>query len=247
MAHIPLARIAIPLIAGIIISLLFEVAINNLFFFSACVALIATASILHRIHLNYNHRWLFGLLISLFFVFVGIKLCEQHKQLNRSNHFGNYAHSEGSALIRITEPVSEKENSFMLKGVVNSIFYNDTIIDVNGNIILYMQKDDKVSELNYGDIIITENNFQRVNPSSNPHEFNYKKFLEYNNIFHQSYRRSEEWMHTGINNGNFLLKKAHQIRNIALEIFQNNNISGKEYAVVSALVLGHRDYLDDEL
>jgi competence protein ComEC len=44
-----------------------------------------------------------------------------------------------------------------------------------------------------------------------------------------------------------LIASAHKLREKALNALQKNNISGREFSVVSALLLGYREYLDEDL
>lgn len=243
-----MVRIVIPFCAGIMLAIYYGLIINNALFWVSSLLLFSSLLILNGYFKpGYSYRYLFGLVVCILLIMCGIKITEANHQLKDKYHFSHYGDIQGYAAIKLTEAVSEKANSFQVNGKVICILGSDTAIGVNGKIILYLEKNDKASVLNYGDIIITENRFQPTRPPSNPNEFNFRQFLERNNVFHQSYRRADEWHATGINKGNIILNKVHEIRNTALLILERNNVTGREFAVASALVLGFRDNLDREL
>jgi competence protein ComEC len=149
--------------------------------------------------------------------------------------------------IKLIEPVEEKTNSYQIIGRVTHVVAQDSIKPVMGKIILWIEKDSIAPKLMYGDVILTDNFYQQVKEPQNPNTFNYKQFLARQNIFHQSYRRSGEWYHTNINEGNPLISLALKMRNKALTTLENNHVQGKDFAVASALLLGYREFLDEDL
>ncbi|MFO8068205.1 MAG: ComEC/Rec2 family competence protein, partial [Bacteroidales bacterium] len=246
-AQIPLVRIAIPFIAGILLSITTGLKINGPVFYSTSLSLLLLLFLINKYATDYKYKNLYGIALCVLLLLLGMKICQQYNQLENPNHFSYYGNRDDYALLQLTSPVSEKPNSFQLKAKVTSIANDSMCNSVSGNIIIYLEKCPDAEKLKYGDIIITKNDFQETRPPSNPNEFNYKRFLAYSNIHHQAYRRSDDWQFTGKNSGNHFIKATHKLRDKSLEILKSNNISGKEYAVASALVLGYREYLDDEL
>jgi competence protein ComEC len=248
LAQIPMVRLVIPFLAGILLALCIDISINNIIFTTFVLSsLVFLISVNFLYKTSYQNRWIFGATVAFLLIILGIKTIEVHNQLNDKNHF-SYLHSnQGQAIIKVTESVTEKNNSFQLNGNVIYIIGQDSTYSTIGKIVIYLEKDSLASKIRYGDIIITEFNFNETQPPSNPNQFNYKKFLANNNIFHQAYRRSGEWYNTGINKGNWLLSNANSLRDNALSILEKNNVNGKEYAVASALVLGYKENLDEEL
>lgn len=248
LAQIPMVRLVIPFLMGILLALCIDISINTILFatiiFSSLIILIVVN---YFYKTSYQYRWVFGATVVFLLAILGIKTVEVHHQLNDKNHFSYIQDYQGQAIIKVTEPVTEKNNSFQLNGNVICVIGKDSTFSTIGKIVIYLEKDSLASSIEYGDIIITEFNFQETQPPSNPNEFNYKKFLANNNIFHQAYRRSGDWHNSGINKGNWLLSNANMLRENALNILENNNIKGREYAVTSALVLGYKENLDEEL
>ena len=68
-----------------------------------------------------------------------------------------------------------------------------------------------------------------------------------NNVFHQVYFGKAAFSATGKIKGNALIKFALGARNRLLETMKQNGISGKEFAVAAALLIGYDDLLDANL
>ena len=247
-SNIPLVRIIIPVLAGII---LFS-HINYYFSLSEILAAIFSFFLLSfliewRLQQNFSFRFAFGLNVMLFMVLAGYVLAQGRFERNHPSHFSNFNPENSILRIRLIEPVSEKTNTYQIVGRATHILTNDSLIKVKGKLIAYLEKDSLSASLKYGDIIFIENNIQEVRSPQNPNAFNFRNFLANQNIFHQVYRRSGQWHQGGGNEGNIIVSFAHQMRQKALETLEANNIKGREFSVASALLLGYRDYLDEDL
>ncbi len=251
MAHysnIPLVRIIIPVLAGIILFTRIEYYFSLPQILTVISAFILVSLIIEwRLQQNFSFRFSFGLNIMIFMVFAGYLLAQGRYERNHPAHFSNYSNENSLLRLRLIEPVSEKTNTYQIVGRATHILSGDTIVKVKGKLIAYFEKDSLSASLNYGDIIFIENNIQEVRPPQNPNAFNFKNFLANQNIFHQVYRRSGQWYQGSGNEGNIIVSFAHQMRQKALETLEANNISGREFSVASALLLGYRDYLDEDL
>jgi len=247
-AHIPLVRLFIPFLSGILF-VVFGGISNHLqellliFIFLAIIVFIN-----NKVLNQYNNRWLFGVLISIFFFFAGISITINYNEKNNHNHFSKYENKEDAyTILQIIEPVSERRNSFRLVCEAKNII-NDTIaLNVSGKIMLYVEKDSIASSLNYGDKIITNNIFTKIQAPKNPNQFNYKRFLAFNNIYYQGYRSSGHYFVISENNGSIVLSHALSLRERAMSTLKKHSIKDREFAVLSALLLGYRDYIDDRL
>ncbi len=247
LSQFPLVRLVIPFGAGIVVYLVAGAHFPVVWFVAAySVFILIWAFATKFVASRYSLRWVFGVWVSLVLFVAGYHVAQYHNQLRKINHFSNFAQVEGNLLFRIIEPVSEKTNSFQVIGRVEQILTENESQGVGGKLMLYLQKDSLAERLKYGDYLLVENNFQELVPPKNPHEFNYARFLSYRNIFHQSYKTSDQWHATGHNRGSFLLKWSEYIRQEALKTFESN-FQGSEFAIVSALFLGYREYLDENL
>lgn len=247
-AHIPLARLLVPFTAGIIACLTGRIHFSILTFLSVYL-LLALLWLLGRKYFlaHYARRWIFGTWAAACLLVAGYHISQSHHQLSRADHFSHSHDKGGYLLLKVREPVSEKANSWQVIATVKKVITDEGEQKVSGRLMLYLQKDSLAASVRYGDFLLIENNFQEVGDPKNPAEFNYRRFLSYSNIFHQAYRASGQWQPTGRNEGFFLVRWSLAMRHKALKTFEDHHLSGREFAVVSALLLGFREYLDEDL
>lgn len=117
-----------------------------------------------------------------------------------------------------------------------------------GRLLIHINYTDSCClDLGYGDEIILQKNAQMVPPPFNPHEFNYKAYLQDRNIWHQSYLGIHQVIKTGANRGNVCLRFALACRREMLNKMERYIAHPDARAILSALVLGYRANLDKEL
>lgn len=247
-SYMPLPRLFLPFCAGIIFFLMISISLCSVYltytaFLLTTIWLILQFSLLNK-HIA---AWFHGCMISGLLFVAGFMLAQQHEQLNKPGHFSRYAGEDGYIVARVIEPVSERANSYRTVVAVET-FGNDSLVHkVQGRLMIYFEKDSLAAAIRYGELLFFENRYDLVSPPQNPNAFDYKSFLARKNIFHSAYFRSGSWHSTGERRGIFVIRWALFLREKALEIFSENHLSGREFAVVSALLLGYREYLDDDL
>lgn len=247
-AHIPLARLIVPLAAGIITSLTVRFDVPSKTFLYTYLLFWISGILARRIFSSdFPGRWVFGVWAFLFLFTTGYHISQNHREINRPDHFSHFADAGGQLLLRVREPASEKARSWQVIAEVERLFGDSTDRRVKGKILLYLEKDSLAAGLRYGDYLLLGNDYREVQAPRNPGEFNYQGFLALRNIYHQAWRASGTWQKTGENRGFFLIQWALGLREKALEVFRRNGPGDKEFAVVSALVLGYRDFLDEDL
>ena len=247
-AHIPLPRLLLPTITGIVLFLVFAYRFP-LWWFAAYYALVFAGWLVFKKYFlgHFSRRWVFGATAGVLLLGIGYQLGQVHHQLYRSDHFSRYHGQNGYLQLRVIEPVSEKTNSYQVISRVER-FFGDTLKKrVSGKLMVYLEKDSAAVSVRYGDILLIRNEYQPVRAPQNPGEFNYRRFLSFSNIYHSTYRRGDHWQYTGENQGFFLVAWSLALREKALRTLEEHHLSGREYAVVSALLLGYREYLDEDL
>ncbi len=196
---------------------------------------------------TYRSRWIGGGLIFLILFVGGYTLTSSHHQLNRPRHFSAYEGHGGYLRGRIKEPPRERANSYQVVLSVDLFGENGLLENVQGKLMLYLEKDSLAAGLKYGDQLVVPNRFELVSPPQNPSAFHYKQFLSHRQVFHTAYLPSGNWKSTGLFQGNRIVFSALAVRDYAMAVLEQHHLSGQEFAVVSALLLGYRELLDDEL
>jgi len=245
----PLPKLLLPFLLGVILYLsagdLLTLSagywLTGLFFGFCLLSLLVPVQ-------SFALRWVYGACVSLVLIAGGFQLARHHNQLLHPTHFSHFKDAEdGYLLVRIREPVSERANSFRVM-VAARVQGNDSLQRrVTGRLMLYLEKDSLVAGLGYGDELLIPERYEPQGPPGNPGGFNYSRFLAMGKVYHAAYIPSGQWRATGRNQGRVLMRAALSLRHRAMEVFLQNGITGDELAVVSALLLGYREYLDEDL
>ncbi len=246
--YLPLPRLFLPFCVGVLLYLqlgwqpdppyllLISIAISLPWLFNVLIKPAA-----------YARQWIFGFLVAVVLLAAGYMMAAQFDQYDRERHFKNWYGEDGFLLVHLIEPTSERANSWQLITKVVAFSNDSGMQDAEGRLMLYLEKDSLVEGLRYGDRLVIRNRYNNVRPPGNPGAFNYQRYLARQNIFHSTYIRSGEWHITGENKGRHYMRLALQLREVALAVFRENNLEGREFAVISALLLGFREYLDEDL
>jgi competence protein ComEC len=250
LAQIPLVRLLLPFISGVILGIYSNF---HLAFYTSAIVFICfgvTSYILKRNKSLKNLRtriWLTSILLYLCIFVTGILLSGTHKQIERENHFSNYYDKDVILEVQVKKPPTKKSRSLKIIGEVRKSLTDGKIIQTSGKILLYVKKDSLSQQIKYGDVLVIQPKLQEIAPPMNPMEFNYKQYLSFQNIYHQSYLNEQSWRFAGLNKGNFLLSKIFFLRE-KLKTVLNTYLNGKEEkAVAHAILIGNKDLLDDKL
>jgi competence protein ComEC len=240
----PMLRLIIPFVAGVVTwAFLLEFLSVDIGFaiygFAGILVLFVVCSLL----VNFKRRpHLYGLFLWPTLFVLGSNLT-----ISISNYsFPDYLKEEGfgqhqSFLAVIADQPQVKEKSVKVVADVA-----DSENRTNGKVLLYFEKDSVSAGLKYGQEILIRTQLQRVEGMGNPNEFNYARYLRFHDIIFRGYVKSEDWKTVskgspGIT-GWFL-----SVRSKLICLFEEAGLEDNTLSVASALVLGYRTDLDQEL
>ena len=242
----PLLRLLFPFLAGIMVELSsgsFGIGYGCIVATLLCLqGLLFLFSTYLKI---YRFRWFSGVMINLFLFIAGNTIADFHNTSNDPSYIGH--DPNGLFLATLTEPPSIRKSSFK---VVLDIRYhrrNGRWDRCRGFSVGFLKYDTTNPVLQYGDNILLHASLLKLNDNSNPHSFNYTRYLNNKNIYHQVFAGSADWKLIKLKPGGLVRKIAFQLRDRLLNILRDNKVTGKEFAVASALLLGYVDELDADL
>jgi competence protein ComEC len=244
--EVPLFRFIPVFIGGILTGIYFP-QINLLIAIIISGGLFLCISALHffskKFH-TFQYRWIFGLFSFILIYFLGLTLSLIHIEANYSNHFKRF---QSDQLIGfIDKPLKEKDKTFQT--IIKIISVKDSCwVRTTGNCLVYFEKNPLSENLKYGDLIFFNSIPSEVAPPSNPSQFDYKRWLSFNKIYHQAYLSNSSWKLLGHHYGNWLYDFAFSLRDKFLSVFRSYGIEGQDYAVLSALTLGYENDIDQEI
>tara|TARA_R100000750_G_scaffold62934_1_gene59413 strand:- start:100325 stop:102451 length:2127 start_codon:yes stop_codon:yes gene_type:complete len=245
--YIPLVRLLIPFIIGIIFAIYLPASssLPQYVFLGVVVSYIILFSI-KKINTNYQFRWVFGVLIYGSFILAAYSLTSIKTNQSHSSYQLN--DSENRFIIaEVIEPTEEKANSVKAVVEIIGLKTNEKWKNTNGKSIIYLQKDTLANRLKLGDIISFEPVLKDVPAPKNPHEFSFKRYLSYHLIHQQAYLRSNNWKIIHKNNDISIFAYASNIRKMLISKLEEMGVKDKQLNVASALVLGYKNEIDAQL
>ena len=195
---------------------------------------------------QFQTPFIFPILAFLLSFFIGFGATTFKNELNNKKHYSKQLQ------ISANEPVSAL---IIIEGVLKSTTYYNKyeaeVFQLNGNktigkILVNIKKDSTISQLQVDDHLLVKMVFNTIPEPLNPYGFNYKKYLQQQQIHYQISGENFQFLR---------LPKGNQtIKGIAANIREKINVAliqygfkNDELAVVNALLLGQRQHLTSEL
>lgn len=240
---LPFVRLLIPILLGIAIATYANIDSALLQFLLAGSFLLLL--LMMSIKSFRNHRYLVGYSITLLFFLLGLGRASfqapTHHPLALST-----ADAEQYAIGTIaSDPVLKNTLRFEMN--VHSIGKSlDSLNRANEKILAYLRTTDTTAIYRIGDKVAIKGVIRDVPPPANPHQFNYQRYLYFNNIRYQSFVDTSDWNIVPATSPPFL-RRIQRIRHTALAILQQHLKDDQAYAVGTALILGYKDAITDEI
>lgn len=192
---------------------------------------------------------LIGLNAFLLLFLFGYWLTDSKTESTSASHLLHIAETDTIQYYEATiySEVQEKTNSKKAEMQVSRIRVDGNWQTVEGLIIAYFSKDDSIYQPKYGDRLIVKGSPQLIQPPANPHEFDYKRYLEFHQIHHQHFLKKPNYQFIRHEPKHEFFALSLKIRHKADSIFKINITSDQEYAIATALVLGVKDGLDNSI
>ncbi len=238
----PFVRLLLPLAVGIILCLIFPAALFFKLFLPLICSIPLILFFLYRKH--FVRHYLFGFLTCIFLCGAGFMLCMLHQE----EDYPINSNGTQMMLVRLLSDCSEKEKHFKAFAKIEMIRTEGGWVrePLKGDLLLYLTKDLAASRLLYGDELLVCTPIHTVPPPKHG-MFNYKTYLADRNVYFQTYVRSHCWKFISGQHGNTFILWCKAWRNRMLDLFRAHDITGNEFSVGSALLLGYEDKLDKGL
>lgn len=189
-----------------------------------------------------QHRY-FTISTFITFIVIGIASITFNKSIQNKNHYSPYLSETNNTSILIIDEIL-KPNSYNNRYFANVTSVNS--IKVQGKILLNILKDSANKTINVDDKLYISHGFDPIKAPLNPYQFNYKEYLENQQIHHQISIKNKEYLllksdYQSIKGWAFSIRK--QI-NIALTKY---NFKGDQLSIINALLLGQRQEISKNI
>ena len=184
----------------------------------------------------------FVLLIGFIFFLIGIFILHNGDVTKDENYFIKHVENHSLVVLKIKNIL--KSGNYHQKYIAEVIQVDHKF--TKGDVLLNIEKDCVLVNFNVDDKILIKNNFTLVNKPLNPHQFNYKKYLENKGIYQQISSTKNEILLLE-SDPSSLLGVIHKIRLKIQNSLSLYNFSKDELSVMNALLLGQRQDISEEL
>ncbi len=237
----PFVRLLIPLIIGIVLSL--KINVPDFWIYLIAIVSFIAFTILQFIR-SYSLNKYTGIVVNIFLVAVGVIITNTKQEIVENSTLTDY---KGFIIGEIYEDPKFNEKTVSAKLEIIAIRDNEDWLSTSGKTLLYIERNEHSENLSVGNQIIFTPSLSEIENSGNPEEFNYKKYLAYNFIENTDYLSAEDWQIIDSSGGRTMQTRALSIRQFLIEKLEETGISNDELAVISALALGYKNDLSDEL
>lgn len=237
----PFVRITLALIAGIVFSLITE--ITSIYIILTFFCLFAVFLFLH-IRSKFSQSIFAGIAINLILFSAGAVLTSVQ---NESARLSSGETKEGLLIGEINADPKTGEKTVSLEVNILAVKNKNSWLSAQGKTLLFLENDQRVAELKPGDKIVFSPQLNEIENKGNPEEFDYKKYLSYNLILSSDYLKSDEWQLLETDHNINIRYRFLRFRTGLIKKLEELGLNNDELAVASALALGYKDSLSDEV
>ncbi len=246
--EVPFLRLIFFFVLGIVTSILQNITPNliyNFAFYSVCGVAIITLLVYRRFKI-YLFRGFTGILIYVSLFLAGLVITNQRKQIFEPNHFSK---TEATEFIGVVNE-KPKIKGDIARFIVN-VKYNvagKSVSPSTGKLLVALRFDSTQNlAINYGDLLLLKAKYKETEPPYNFAEFNYRRYLSLQNVYHQTFINRKQIDVIGKNEGNPIIAFALHFRDQQIKKFNRFLTDNDAKAVASTLILGYRENLDKHL
>ncbi len=183
----------------------------------------------------------FEVLTSLTTLCLGILVVGISMNRGMSHHYTRLdLNKEKAWQVKVIEVL--KPNNYSQRYVTQIIAADDKL--VSGKLLLSLTVDSTIKELQVDDELLIHTKPESIRPPSNPHQFDYRSYLEKQGIQHQI-RTDFASIITKVSAHKTLFGVASKFREHIISKLKEKDFGAEEMGVIQALLLGKRDDISE--
>lgn len=242
---VPCFRLALPFVIGLYCG--DAVGLPLLYMPQALLLGAAVALWLAQIKTPYRLRWLFGAYLHWLLAAFGYFHIVSYHEGRQEDHFSKLGVPVRYFVGTVYDAPSKGGKVKVPLQVASAGPSPDSMRRCSGNIMLFLELSEFSESIRYGDLLALKASIQPTEEPKNPHAFNYKRYLHFQNIHHQVFAKDEAVSRLSEKGGWAVWHLAYTCRERLLALLRQHFPTTDEYAVASALLLGYTDDLSDEM
>jgi competence protein ComEC len=236
----PLIRILFPFCFGIWLSIHFPLEVS----FWVLLLLFAISIFIYQINktkpeFQLRYKWITGVWIYFITAFTGYWICNQSQTIFQNQDFSKTISSSSGFLVKLEDNPIEKNSISHSSAKILFSYGGNSWKQPCSDIMLFF----KDANVKYGDILFIKNELQQVQPRNFPFDFNYKKYLQRQNIFYSAFLNPSQFISLR-NQGNAVYAFSYKKRNQLLQFIQTSFTDPQVAPVAESLIAGYQNDMD---
>ncbi|MTE26501.1 ComEC/Rec2 family competence protein [Winogradskyella ouciana] len=233
-------KLTLCLIIGIVIAHYFKLEFN-----SALIATIALILLLGGYWLllrrKINRKPFFALLTYLCMVSIGINAYNIQNETLRPHHYTNLDVNDTFNTITFKIDERLKPDTYNDKYIVSVLSIDDK--SAKGKLLINIKPDSLGRVLPVDAVFFTSSELQMIQKPLNPHQFDYSKYLELKQVYHQLYLKQSELFLVS-DSKTSIYGFADKLRTTINEKLVEAGFADDTLSIINALLLGQRQSID---
>jgi competence protein ComEC len=251
----PAVRLLIPFVLGIVLCIEIPASVYPLWIAGGLMVVAVSAIIYINVISSavrvYRWRYASGIAVSVVMLSLGYLVTFFHTDTNDPHHIAHvdadFIRKKATYTGMICDPIVIRDKTVSVLIQLDKITNGDTSINAGGKVLASIVKDSSSEALKYGDKIVFSGVVTLYEDPKNPNQFDYKSYQALHHIYHRVYLRDGDWQVVASGQGNLLLAKIYKVRTYFLSLIMQTVPGANELAVATAIMLGYRDYISDEV
>jgi len=244
-SHYPVLKVLLPYISGIIFGYFLPIDDLNLLFCIFTLLFCGIVLTLFRQKKNFFRQKITTVLLLFLFCFAGYSSVFFHFHKNPTDLDIEKITQKQIWIAEIKEPPRVREKSFKVIAKLRTI--DEPSYWITKKTLLYFQKDSIIQNWKVGDKVMINTKLSFIDPPKNPHQFNYQKFMKRKGILLTGYIGNQHWEYLEEMKSISIKRYASYMQRALCEKLVESGVSGAEFSVVSAILLGNDETLEPEL
>ena len=244
-SHYPVLKILLPYIFGIILGYFLPINNLNLLFCIFGIVFFCSIFILFLRKKNYFLHNMIVILMYIAFIFAGYISISFHFYKNQDSINMEKITQKQIWMAEILEMPREREKSYKIVAKLHA--FNDTTYWITQKVVLYFQKDSVIKQMFVGDKLVVYTQLSFIEPPKNPEQFDYAKFMKRKGVLLTGYVGKQNWEKQEGKSKKSIRRFSSFMQQFLSNKLLLSGMSGAEYSVAAAILLGNDETLEPEL
>ena len=238
----PYIKLFIPFVAGILASYFLGLT-PIIITVGVAIALLVISAIVIP---SYKTQ-LFSVVLNLSLLLLGGVLATLHNESTSHKYFAKHINAKASYLVNVTALPKQGKRTIRFVGEVLEVKNEGAVVSTKGKAMFYVKHHGDDSKLKYGDNLLVKATFAAFDEPAAGDDFNYKAYMALKHVHFRTYLRNDDWQLQEASQSFSLFGFLSQFRDQLIAQFEKHGFGGRDLGVVSALILGDKQYLDKDI